>query len=119
MAKGKLSKLAEQLAPTYFRAFWPDVEDDVSLCVWVRKQCGEELTVKQAGKLRTAMEAFIAKCPKVVIFVEGSVVQGCASNEKHLLVTVIDRDNLREEVDRAKAEEAAAAGTEVCVHDVL
>ena len=42
MAKGKLSKLAEQLAPAYYRASWPNVEDDVSLCVWVRKRCGEE-----------------------------------------------------------------------------
>jgi hypothetical protein len=118
MAKGKLRKLASQLAPAYFRASWPDVEDDVILCVWVRKQCGEELTVRQAGKLRTAMEALIAKSTKVVIFVEGGVVQGCTSNEKNLLVTVIDRDNFREEVDRAKAEEAASAGTEDCVHDV-
>lgn len=119
MAKGKLSKLAEQLAPAYFKASWPDVEDDVNLCVWVGRQCGEELTAKRAGKLRMAMEALIAKSPKVVIFVEGGVVQGCTSNHKHLLVTVIDRDNFREEVDRAKAEEAASAGTEDCVHDVF
>lgn len=119
MAKGKRSKLAEKLAPAYYRASWPDVEDDVNLCVWVRKQCGEELTVKQAGKLRTAMEAVIAKSPKVVIFVEGGVVQGCTSSEKNLLVTVIDRDNFREVEDKAKAEEAAAAGTEDCVHDVF
>lgn len=118
MSKGKLSRLAEQMAPAYYRASWPDVEDDVTLCVWVRKQCGEELNVKQAGKLRMVMEALIANSTKVVIFVEGGVVQGCTSNNKNLLVTVIDRDNLREEVDRAKAEEAAAAGTEDCVHDV-
>jgi hypothetical protein len=86
--------------------------------VWVGKQCGKEMTVKQAGKLRTAIEALIAKTPKVVIFVEGGVVQGCTSNDKRLLVTVIDRDNLREEEDKAKAEEAASAGTEDCVHDV-
>jgi hypothetical protein len=119
MAKGKLSKLAERLAPAYYRASWPDVEDEVSFCVWVRKQCGEELTVKQAGKLRTAMEALIAKTPKVVIFVEGGVVQGCTSNDKNLLVTVIDRDNFEEDEDKAKAEEAASAGTEDCVHDVF
>jgi hypothetical protein len=118
MARRDLSKLAKQLASSYYRASWPNVEDDVNLCVWVGKQCGEELTVKQAGKLRTAMEALIAKCPKVVIFVEGGVVQGCTSSEKNLLVTVIDRDNFREEVDRAKAEESASAGTEDCVHDV-
>ncbi len=118
MSKRKLANLADQLAPAYYRASWPDVEDEVSLCVWVRKLCSEELTVKQAGKLRTAMEALIAKSTKVTIFVEGGVVQGCTSNDKRLLVTVIDRDNFREELDRAKAEEAASAGTEDCVHDV-
>jgi hypothetical protein len=118
MARLNLKKLAKSLAPAYAKAADADVEDDVSLCVWVRKEGGDELTAKQAGKLRTAMEALIAKTPKVVIFVEGGVVQGCTSNEKNMLVTVIDCDNLREEVDRAKAEEAASAGTEDCVHDV-
>ena len=61
MAHTNLKKLAGQLASAYHKASWPDVEDDVSLGVWVRKGCGEELTVKQAGKLRTAMEAIIAK----------------------------------------------------------
>jgi hypothetical protein len=119
MAKGKLSKLANQLATAFYKAFWPDVEDDLNLCVWVRKQCGEELTVKQAGKLRTEMEAVIAKSPKVVIFVEGGVVQGCTSNEKNLLVTVIDRDNFEEEENKEEAEAEASAGTEDCVHDVF
>ena len=119
MARRNLSKLAKQLASAYFKAFWPDVEDDVTLCVWVGKQCGTELTVKQAGKLRTGMEALIAKCPKVVIFVEGGVVQGCTSNEKNLLVTVIDRDNFEEEENKEEAEAEASAGTEDCVHDVF
>jgi hypothetical protein len=118
MAKGKLSKLAEQLAPAYYKASWPDVEDDVNLCVWVRRQCGEELTAKQAGKMRTAMEALIAKSPKVVIFVEGGVVQGCTSNHKHLLVVVIDRDNFEEQGNPEQAEQVASEGTEDCVHDV-
>ena len=118
MARRNLSKLAKQLAPAYYKASWPDVEDDVNLCVCVRKQCGEELTIKQAGKLRTAMEAFIAKSPKVVIFVEGGVVQGCTSSEKNLLVTVVDRDNFEEEENREEAEVEASAGTEDCVHDV-
>ena len=61
MARTSLKKLAGQLASAYHKASWPDVEDDVSLCVWVRKVCGEELTVKQAGKLRTAMEAILAE----------------------------------------------------------
>lgn len=118
MPKGTLSKLAKVLAPAYYRASWPDVEDDVNLCVWVRKESGVELTVKKADKLRTAMEAFIAKSTKVAIFVEGGVVQGCTSNDKNLLVIVIDRDNIEDEVDKVKAEEAASAGTEDCVHDV-
>jgi len=117
-AKSLVSKLAEQLASAYYRASWPDVEDDVSLCVWVRKQCGDEMTVKQAGKLRTVMEALIAKSPKVVIFVEGGVVQGCTSNDKSLLVTVIDRDNFEEEENKEEAEAEAFTGTEDCVHDV-
>ena len=74
MAQVSFKKLVQQLAPAYFKASWPEVEDDVNLCVWVAKQCGEELTVKQAGRLRTAMEALIAKSTKVVIFVQGGVV---------------------------------------------
>ena len=119
MAQGNLKKLAKQLAPAYFKASWPLVEDDVSLSVWVRQQSGDELTVKQAGKLRTAMEAFIAKSTKVVIFVEGGVVQGCTSNDQNLLVIVVDRDNFEDEGNKAKAEEDACAGTEDCVHDVF
>lgn len=119
MAQAKLKKLAGQLASAYYKASWPDVEDDVSLCVWVRKACGEELTAKQAGRLRTAMEALIAKSTKVVIFVEGGVVQGCTSNDKHLMVVVIDRDSFEDEENKTKAEEAASASTEDCVHDVL
>ncbi|MBY0460866.1 MAG: hypothetical protein K2V38_26400 [Gemmataceae bacterium] len=61
MAQTNLKKLAGQLASAYHKVSWPDVEDDVSLCVWVRKECGEELTVKQAGRLRTAMESLIAE----------------------------------------------------------
>ena len=119
MARRNLNKLAKQLAPAYYKASWPDVEDDVNLCVWVRKECGEELNVKQAGRVRTAMEALIAKSTKVVIFVEGGVVQGCTSNDKHLLVIVVDRDNIEGEVNKAKAEEDASAGTDDCVHDVF
>lgn len=118
MARTSLKKLAGQLASAYYKASWPEVEDDVSLCVWVRKQCGEELPVKRAAKLRTAMEAIIAKSAKVVIFVEGGVVQGCTSNQKNLLVIVVDRDKFEEEENEEKAEQAASAGTEDCVHDV-
>ena len=118
MAQTNLKNLAKQLAPAYFKAAWSDVEDDLSLCVWVRKECNEELNVKQAGRLRTAMEALIAKSTKVVIIVEGGVVQGCTSNNKNLLVIVVDRDNLEDEQNKAQAEELASAGTEDCLHDV-
>jgi len=94
----RMSKLAKELAPAFDKASWGDVEDDVSLCVWVRKECGEELTVKQAEMLRKAMEAEIAKFPKVVL---------------------VDRDSLKEEEDPDKAEEEALEGTEDCVHDVF
>ena len=115
----RMSKLAKELAPAFDKASWGDVEDDVSLCVWVRKECGEELTVKQAEMLRKAMEAEIAKFPKVVIFVEGGVVQGCTSNDPRLKIVLVDRDSLKEEEDPDKAEEEALEGTEDCVHDVF
>jgi hypothetical protein len=119
MARTSLKKLAGRLASAYYKASWPDVEDDVRLCVWVRRTCGEELPVKRAAKLRTAMEAVIAKSTKVVIFVEGGVVQGCTSNDKHLMVVVVDRDSFEDEEDKGKAEDEASAGTEDCVHDVF
>ena len=114
-----LSTLAKQLAPAYYRANWAGVEDDLSLCVWVRQECGEELTVAQAGKLRNEMEALIATFPKVVIFVQGGVVQSCTSNAENLLVLVVDRDNIEDEENKTKAEEAASEGTEDCVYDVF
>lgn len=61
MTNAILKTLSGQLASAYHKASWPEVEDDVSLCVWVRKVCGQELTVKQAGRLRTAMEAILAE----------------------------------------------------------
>ena len=118
MALGNLKKLARRLAPAYYKAAWSDVEDDLSLSIWVRQKVCEELTVKQADRLRTAMEALIAKSTKVVIIVEGGVVQGCTSNNKNLLVIVVDRDNLEDEQNKAQAEELASAGTEDCLHDV-
>ncbi len=61
MTNALLKTLAGRLAAAYHKASWPDVEDDVSLCVWVRKACGGELTAKQVGRLRVAMEGIIAK----------------------------------------------------------
>ena len=118
MARVNLNTLAKELAPAFNKASWGDIEDDVTMCVWVRKEAGEELTVKQAGKLREKMEAVIDKFPKVVIFVEGGVVQGCTSNNKRLRVFVVDRDNIEEDGDKEKAEAEAKEGTEDCIHDV-
>ncbi len=69
MARRNLTKLAKQLTPAYRRASPADVEDDVSLCVWVRSEAGEELTLKQAENLRKLLDAEIDAMP-----VSGSVV---------------------------------------------
>jgi len=113
-----METLAKQFAPEYDKADWGEVEDDVSLSVWVRRVTGEELNLRQIGKLRKLFDAEVAKFPKVVIFVEGGVVQGCTSNDSRLKVVLVDRDNLREEADPDKAEEEALEGTEDCIHDV-
>jgi hypothetical protein len=118
MANLNLNKMAKQLAPAYNKASWGDVEDDVNLCMWFRKEAGEELTLDQAGKLREKMEAAIDKLPKVVIFVEGGVVTGCTSNDARLRVIMVDRDNLAEDVDKDAAEAEALVGAEDCTHDV-
>src|SRR5262249_37786613 len=66
MARRNLNKLAKQLAPAFRKASPADVEDDLGLSVWVRKEAGEELTLKQAEKLRTLLDAEIDKLPKTV-----------------------------------------------------
>ena len=116
MARRNLNKLAKQLASAYHTA---SPEDDVSLCVWVRKEAGEELTLKPAGKLRTLFDAEIDKFPKVVIHLSGGVVQGCTSNDKRLRVFVVDDDNLEQEADPEQAEADARRGSEDCVFDVM
>jgi len=61
MAHANFKKLAKELALAYHTASRPEVEDDAGLSAWVCKACGAELTAKQAGKLRAAMEALIAE----------------------------------------------------------
>lgn len=92
-----IKKLAAELAPAYNTARDSEVEDDVSLCEWVRRQTGgTELTLRQAERLREAMEEIDAAGPvKVIIFVEGGVVQGCASNDAKLEVILVDREPRR------------------------
>jgi hypothetical protein len=66
MARRNLNKLAKQLAPAFRTASSADVEDDASLCVWVRKAVGEELTLKEAERIRNLLDAEIDKLPKAV-----------------------------------------------------
>lgn len=114
----EMKELAERLAPAFDKAQWSDVEDGVSLTVWVKRMTGEELTLEQAAKLREAMEAEMQKFPKIVIYVSGGVVQGCTSNMPNLKVVLIDRDNLDEEADPEEAAQDALVGSEDCTHDV-
>ena len=119
MTRRNLDKVAQELAPIYHTASPADVEDDVSLCLWVRKETGEELTLDQVEALRELMEAEIDRFPKVVIYVSGGVVQNCISNDERLRVFIVDEDNLQEEDDPVQAEAEAKKGSEDCVFVVL
>ena len=114
-----IETLAAQLAPAYQRANRTNVQDDVSLCLWAKEKTGDRLTLGEGAKLREKMDSIIAKFPKVVIFVEGGVVQACTSNDERLRVVLVNRDNLEEEADPAQAEAEVKKGTEDCVHDVF
>jgi hypothetical protein len=72
VARRNLTKLAKQLAPVYRSASPADVEDDVSLGVWVRRESGEELTLAQAEKLRKLLDAEIDKLPSGEVAASGS-----------------------------------------------
>lgn len=72
MPRRNLSKLAKELAPAFQNVSPADVEDVASLCVWVRKEAGEELTLKQAEKLRILLDAEADKLPKDEVPVSGS-----------------------------------------------
>lgn len=115
-----IKKLAKQLGQQYKDARDSEVEDDVSLCEWVRRMTGgTELTLKQAERLRELLDEADAGPTKVIIFVEGGVVQGCTSNDPNLEVIIVDRDDL--EAENEDAEEAEDAITEEhpdCTHEV-
>jgi len=72
MARLNLTKLAKLLVPAYRKAATSDVEDDVSLCLWVHREAGEDLTLKQAEKLRKLLDAEIDKSPIAENPVSGS-----------------------------------------------
>ena len=114
-----LETLAQHFALDYSKAQWSDVEDDVSLGLWIERTTGETLDLRETEKLRKLLDAEVAKFPKIVIFVEGGCVQNCTSNDPRLQVVLIDRDNFREEEAPDQAEEEAQEGTEDCIHDVL
>ena len=114
-----LETLAKQFALDFNKSQWADVEDDVSLGLWIERTAGETLDLREVEKLRKLLDAEVAKFPKIVIFVEGGCVQACSSNDPRLQVVLIDRDNFREEEAPDQAEEDALEGTEDCIHDVL
>jgi hypothetical protein len=114
-----VKKLAKELDTAYKSARDAEVEDDVSLCDWVRRQtAGTELTLRQAERLRILLEAADEAPVKVLIFVEGGVVQGCTSNDKNLEVIIVDRDNLESEEDPEEVENDITEEHPECVHDV-
>jgi hypothetical protein len=114
-----LETLAKQFALDYSKAQWSDVEDDVSLGLWIERTTGETVDLRETEKLRKLFDVEVGKFPKVVLFVEGGCVQNCTSNDPRLQVVLIDRDNFREEEAPDQAEAEALEGTEDCIHDVL
>ena len=56
---------------------------------------------------------------KVVITVEGGVVQGVMSNDKDLKVHLIDHGNIEQAENPAEALLQALDGIDDCVHEVL
>ena len=113
-----LDTLAQQFALDYSKAQWSDVEDDVSLGLWIERTTGETVDLRETEKLRKLFDVEVGKFPKVVIFVEGGVVQTCTGNDPRLQVYVVDRDNIEGEADPKQAEGDALEGTEDCTNDV-
>lgn len=113
-----LKKLAKELAPAFQCAAWGNVEDDVGLCLWIHRQCGEDLTMHQVASMRKAMQEEIETFPQVVVFVEGGVITGCTSNDARLRVVVVDWDDIKQSEYPDKAEQEALEGTADCVHEV-
>jgi hypothetical protein len=93
-------------ARDYKRAPWPEVEDDVALCAWVRKVAGVELTLERTTSFRKLVVDEIARFPKVVITVEGGCVQGVMSHDPRVRVVLVDQDDI--DAEEGDKEEAAA-----------
>ena len=73
---------------------WPEVEDDVSLCVWVRKVAGVELTLEVTTSFRKLVERELNRFPKVMIYVGGGCVQSVMSNDPRVRVVLVDQDDI-------------------------
>jgi hypothetical protein len=85
-------ELASELVLAYGKEPWGNVEDDVGLCVWVRK-FGVELTLGEAAKLRVELEA---RKPKFYIVVAAR----CDARSKLIgpYISAEDRDQAASQV---------------------
>jgi hypothetical protein len=94
----KMKELAATLAPLYHVTNTETTltEDDVSLCEWVKKQTGIELTLKKVEKLRKRLEELQ---PGIVIFISKGVLTDVRSNIKGLKVTLVDHDDENDEAE--------------------
>jgi hypothetical protein len=73
---------------------WPEVEDDVALCAWVRKVAGVELTLEKTTCFRKLVGRELNRFPKVMIYVEGGCVQSVMSNDSRVRVFLVDQDDI-------------------------
>jgi len=108
-----MKKLAKELALAFHKDDWSEVEDDVCLCLWLKKQCGEEFSLHQAASMRQAMCLEIEKFPQVVIYIQDGIVHTCTSNDARLRVVIVG-DRM---TDAERAEVLADATG--CEHEVF
>ena len=55
-----LTDLAENLADDFDNARWGDIQDDISLCVWVEHKTQVLLTLEEATNLRQLLNDTLA-----------------------------------------------------------
>ena len=89
---------------------WPEVEDDVSLCAWLRKVAGVELTLARTTSFRKLVGLELSRFPKVLIVVEGGCVQSVMSNDPRVRVVLVDQDDIDAEEGDKEAAEAGPRG---------
>lgn len=61
MDREMLQDLAENLADDFDNARWSDIEDDISLCVWVEHKTQALLTLEEAAALRQLLNDTLAQ----------------------------------------------------------